>query len=342
MNEPRNVIEDVRKQIQADDIALSDARARRRVVLSAAATFPGVTGTFISGGVAMGVTNDPVIDADGGAILDRRCFPSLGPDSAEGDTPTGVLGDLHVHVGPLVRQVWPDATVHNMKRGVTVRMHAPLANGQDPYVDLVLAMPRKSAAGLWIPNMDAGRWDASDPQRHVELMNSGTRALRRTRAQVVRLAKAQNKQYWDPALSSFNIVALGLEAIVTPEPIELALHRFYDHAASSLADHLTRDPAGVSGAIKVETSRATAVSRLQQARDHLATALDNANDTDVVLAELHQVFWKYLPEPVTIASKADLIDALRTGTPRLRRTATGIAIAGAFKPQRSFGDHHGW
>ena len=128
--------------------------------------------------------------------------------------------DLHDLIGPAVRETWPKATVHDMKRGITVKMHDPLWTGADPYVDVVVAMNRKAAAGLWIPNLAAGRWDPSHPQRHVELMNTGSRALRRTRARVVRLAKAWNKQYTQPALSSFNIVALALECITTSMPIE--------------------------------------------------------------------------------------------------------------------------
>ncbi|MFV0308821.1 MAG: hypothetical protein ACK5OX_13880 [Desertimonas sp.] len=60
-----------------------------------------------------------------------------------------------------------------MKRGITVRMHAPLGNGADPYVDVVAAMNRRDAPGLWIPNLALSRWDASHPQCHVELMLAG-------------------------------------------------------------------------------------------------------------------------------------------------------------------------
>lgn len=340
MSETANRLEDVEKQISADDKALEEARHRRREVLGICGTFGGVLSTFSSGSVAMGVVNDPVEDADGGMTLDRRQYPKLGPDGG-GETPLQVVADLHALVGPAVREIWPKATVHDMKRGITVKMHAPLWTGADPYVDVVVAMNRKDAPGLWIPNMTAGRWDPSHPQCHVELMNSGSRALRRTRARVVRLAKAWNKQYTQPALSSFNIVALALECITTTMPIDGALLVFFEHAATSLDVRRTEDPAGVSAPIKLEATKDVAVARLAAARDHLANAIDPGDDLDTVAAELHEVFWNFLPEPFSTVSKGGVADLLRRGTPRLRTTASGLAVAGAVAPKRSFGGARG-
>jgi hypothetical protein len=168
MSETANRLEDVEKEISAEDAALDEARRRRREALGVSAGVRGVLGTYASGSVAMGVVNDPVEDADGGIILDRRQYPGLGPDGG-GDT-RDTVAELHELVGPVIREIWPRATVHDMNRGITVRMHAPLFSGGDPYVDVVVAMNRKDAPGLWIPNLAASCWDASHPQRHVELM----------------------------------------------------------------------------------------------------------------------------------------------------------------------------
>lgn len=339
MSETANRLEDVEKKTNADDGDLGEARHRRRETLQICRGFPGVRGTYGSGSVAMGVVTHQVDDADGGMILDRRSYPELGPDGS-GETPGDVVAALHAFVGPRVREIWPKATVHDMKRGITVRMHAPRWSGADPYVDVVLAMNRKDAPGLWIPNLDVERWDASHPQRHVELMTSGTRALRRTRARVVRLAKVWNKQFAEPALNSFNIVALSLEAIETSMPIDEALLRFFEHAATSLAVRRTEDPAGVSGPVKLETTKDNAVARLRAARDHLAAAAD-ADDLDFVATELHQVFWKYLPEPLVATSKTAVASLLAEGTPRFRATDSGLTVAGAVTTKRSFGGPRG-
>lgn len=109
-----------------------------------------------------------------------------------------------------------------MKRGIRVFMHEPLPDGKDPYVDMVVALTRRTGDGLWIPNLKARRWDASHPEKHFELMTAGSRGLRRTRAHVVRLAKAVEQAIPVPALSSFNLCTLGLKAITSPMPIEQA------------------------------------------------------------------------------------------------------------------------
>ena len=333
-------LEDVEKKVNADDEELRDARRRRRETLRICGEFGGVLGTYGSGSVAMGVAVDPVVDADGGMILDRRSYPDLRPDGG-GATPNDVVSQLHDFVGPKVREIWPKATVHDMKRGITVRMHAPMRSGADPFVDVVVAMNRKAQVGLWIPNLVTNRWDASHPQRHVELVNSGTRAIRRTRARVVRLAKAWNKQYSEPAFCSFNLVALALESIRASMPIDEALLCFFDHASTSLRQHLTEDPAGVSGPIKLEKRKDIAVSRLAAARDHLAAAIVAGDGKGTVAAELYQVFWEHLPEPIGQASKNDVAGLLRKGTPRLRTTASGVAVGGAVTTKRSFGGSYG-
>lgn len=136
-------------------------------------------------------------------------------------------------------------------------------------------------------------------------------------------------------------MALVLEAIDSAMPIEEALHRYFEHAAASLGVRRTEDPAGVSGPIKLETTKDVAVSRLAQARDHLAVALAANDDPEVVAAELHQVFWTVLPEPTVVSSKAEVAGLLRNGTPRFRSTASGLAVAGAVTAKRSYGGVRG-
>lgn len=340
MGETARHVGDVRKQTNADDVALDEARARRNEVLAAGRAFHGVSGSFIAGSLASGMVAGEVEDADGGVKADRRCYPTLGPDG-DGETPTEVVSELQVLVGPLVRESRPAAVVKTMKRGLRIFINEPLPNGQDPYVDMVFAMQRKDAEGLWIPNLDAGCWDASHPEKHVELFASGSRSLRRTRAQVARLGKVWNKQYSEPALNSFNVCALALESVTSAEQIEVALLGFFEHAATSLAARRTRDPAGISGPINLELPKEVAVKRLYEARDALAEALAHDNDADVAQAAMHRLFWLYVPEPTGLESKAAVADKLRTSTPRLRPAATGVAMTGLVKPKRSFGGPRG-
>lgn len=339
MSETRRHIEDIQKQTSADDVALGEARTRRDVTLAAGRTFGGIAGSYISGSVAAGVATDKVEDADGGLVADRRCFPTLGPD-ADDDSPLEVVCDLQEHVGPLVRDTYESAVVQKMKRGLRVFFNEPLADGQDPYVDMVFALQRKDAPGLWIPNMDAGRWDPAHPQKHVELLTSGTQAVRTLRARVIRLGKVWNKQFAEPALNSFNICALALESITVVTPIEDALQAFFAHAAASLAVSRTDDPAGVSGPIGLEKPKDIVLKRVRDARDALDEALANDDDPDAVQAAMHRIYGSFVAEP-TVDSKDDLADRLRSGTPRLRPTVAGAAVLGTAKTTRSFGGDRG-
>jgi hypothetical protein len=97
----------------------------------------------------------------------------------------------------------------------------------------------------------------------------------------------------------------------------------------------------VSGPIKLEQPKDIAIARLAAARDHLAAAIAAVDDLDTGAAELHKVFWHYLPEPTGAASKAAVADLLRHSTPRLRTTTTGLAVVGAVTPKRSYGGSRG-
>lgn len=332
MSDAKGHAKDVLDQISTDPKVLKAARERRNVVKSTALKFNGMRRAYNSGSTAMGVANDPVLDADGGVVVDRRVHQNLGPDGT-GGLPTGIVEDLHGFIGPEVRKTYPGATVHDMKRGLTICIHDSVIGDQDPFVDLVIAIERKDEPGLWIPNLDADRWDPSHPEMHVELMVTGPSDVRRVRGQVTRLGKVWNKQHSSPALSSFNVAAMALECIDEAEDLDDALYRFFDHAVTSLRQRRTPDPAGVSDPIKLLLGKDAAIDRLVKARDHMKTAVET-DDADARLQAMHDVFWNYLPEPTVSASKRSVANALRTGAPRV---STAGFVVGAMKPARSYG-----
>lgn len=88
---------DVGSQIAARDDVLAEARAR--LARKIAETFPGVLRTYASGSLAHYTFNSPVTDGDGGVVLDRRFYPSLGPDGG-GETPNDTTSDLCALLGP--------------------------------------------------------------------------------------------------------------------------------------------------------------------------------------------------------------------------------------------------
>ncbi len=333
-------LEELRKKIAADPRSLREASDRLGAVLDAASKHPDALRTYRSGSLASRFTNRPVDDADGGLVIDRRKHTALGPDG-DGELPRALVESVHNLLRPLLVEQYPSVRIEKMKRGLLVRFNEPLPSGEDPTVDLVVALNRVDAPGLWIPNLDRNRWDPSDPERHVELFTSGWPELRHTRQHVVRVAKAHAKQFSEPAVCSFNIAALAWECIEIVEPLDRALRRFFDYAATSLAQRLTKDPAGVSAPIKV-ADRNRAVQRFRKVADALDLAIE-AGDDDAKVYEILAatgVFWKLIDPPSS--SIATIHQAITSGD-TMSITKAGTLVAGtasgttSIKSTRSYG-----
>ena len=202
-----DVISDVRHQIDASAASLGEARTRLALVKELAAGFAGAKRTYSSGSIAQHTMIAPVTDGDGGVVLDRRSYPELGPE-AGGEAPGEVAEKLCAFLGPEVRERYPRARCGTSKRGPKLHFGAPVED-QDPTVDLVIALTRRDGPGLWIPNLEKDTWEASDPELHAELLNGEPVALRRTRRQVIRLAKAWNGQFSRAGVLLFPSVGAG-------------------------------------------------------------------------------------------------------------------------------------
>ena len=328
----------IRGEIAADDLTLAEARDRLALVRKIAMGFPGALRTYASGSLAQHTVNDPVTDGDGGLVLNRVYYPQLGPDGGE-DTPNETVVDLCALLGPEIRQTYPKARCGTSKRGPKITFGAPI-NGQDPSVDLVLALTRRGADGLWIPNLHMRRWEASDPEAHAALLNGDTVALCRTRRRVIRLLKAWNKQWAVPAFSSFHLSAVALEHVAPGMSVAAALRAVLDSAATFLATgRNTPDPAGVSMPLKLMkgVSREVAVHRLRAAAAAMADALDHDDDKQAVQSALHRVFRNYIDAPAE-DSLATAVSALRT---RLPVSISAVGLPGrtvAIPWTRAYGD----
>ena len=204
---------------------------------------------------------------------------------------------------------------------------------------MIVALTRKAGA-LWIPNLDQSRWDPSDPECHTRLMTADPATLRRTRAKVIRLVKAWNKQSSRPGLSSFNITALALACVIPGMGIATGLGAFFDYAARELKKRRTPDPAGVSPPIKILIDRDTIVGRLERAARKMSDALDHDDDEDQVREALAGLFGQYVDPPSGSSSKAAYASALRKGNSAVS-VAGGLTLstrAGVpIKSSRSYG-----
>jgi hypothetical protein len=330
------LLDDVRHQIAASDEALSVARLRRDETRLAAYGFPGSLRTYRAGSLANGTVNRPVHDADCGLVLNRRHYPALGPDGD--DVPPN-------HVVELVRQrVWwtlkrshPYVIARTTKRAILIEFGEPIAPDEDPAVDLIVALTRREAPGLWIPNLENRTWDASHPERHTELFTSGEQALRTRRARVVRLAKAWNGQYQSPVLSSFNIQALALECVNDTGTLASALANWFDYSARELSNGPTKDPAGVSPPIRILAGQAAAVTALETASGHMNAAI-SASDPVEVKQHVHAVFPHYISEELTDRERR--ASALALGNRGIRvgtGWSVGNGVGHSLKPTRAYG-----
>ena len=345
MGSTDDFLNDIRAQLAPDDAVLKEARARRDAVRQAAMSFRGALRSFASGSLAHGTANCPIhlrdkgLDADGGVVLNRTYYPNLGPDSLTGDGPNEIVADVRDHIGPIVRKTYPKARLTITKRAIFITIDEPLAGGEDPTIDLVVGLERRNADGLWIPNTEQKRWDPSHPEKHTDLLTADPKQLRVTRARAIRLSKAENKREGVPPLCSFNLEAFGLMFVEPGMGQARALLAIWDEGARDLAKHLTPDPAGVSGPIKV-ADRDRAVRRLRHAADRLASALERDDDPEWVRHQLKDLWPDFVASSRGALSKARAVEQNRSGrTPKVTSAGLLSATSGiSTKSVRSFGD----
>lgn len=223
-----------------------------------------------------------------------------------------------------------------------VTFDSPLPTGEDPTVDLIVALERRSQPGRWIPNTERHAWDPSHPEKHTELLTGGPDQLRRIRARAIRLAKGENKSTATPPLCSFNLEAFGLMFVEPGTNVTDALLALWENGAADLRLRLTPDPAGVSAPIKVADLQ-RAVDRLDRAARHLRTALNHNDDHARVRTELQKLWSDFVASDEGRASKAQLAAGIATGATLHVTGDGGISTAAGItlKNPRSYGDAQG-
>jgi len=329
-------LNEIRSRIEANPEALNEARSRLQLVRDSASSFYGGLRTYRSGSLAVHTMNEPVTDGDGGLVLNRNYYPWLGPEGRD-EAPGDVVHDLCDHLRPLIRAVYPNATMHTSKRGPKIYF-GQSADGDDPTVDLVVALNRKEGAGVWIPNLEKGTWEPSDPEKHVELLNGDQPGFRSTRRKIIRLAKAWNKQYSTPGASSFEVSVWAYEFVEPGQGVAKGLWTMFDEAAARLeAGAPTRDPASVSPNLKLLIAAETMAARLRKAADGMATAIAS-DDDDEIREALSLVFYKYIDAPATSQLKA-AAELLRPNH-AVAASALGIGVAATTgAAYRAYGGH---
>ncbi len=337
-NYTEQMLGDVHAQIVVDRAILAVARQRRNAITAAARRFPGALRVFFSGSVAHGTVILVVEDADGGVVLDRRSYPELGPDGG-GVGPRDIVTEMAAFIYNELISDFPGLE-HEMrgKRSIKFTFNDPV-KGQDPYVDLIVALTRAEGEGLWIPRLTDDSWDASHPEEHTRLLTSEAIAkdLRVHRAQANRLIKACVKQDTYPVLSSFHVEARVLADVEKVRTLGETLERVFRRTARALEQGDTPDPAGVSDPIKLEVPCDRAVRRLRGLAESMAEAIEHSDDKRKAQAALNRVFPDFIGPPDN-GGKGAIAAGLRGGPPSgAAATAFGPSTEGR-KGFRSSGD----
>ena len=339
MQNTASYLNDIHAKLAPSAGTLSAARSRREEVLAAARSYPGALRTYKSGSIAHRTANHDT-DADCGVVLDRRSYPSLGPDG-DGEAPNRIVEDVREFLRERLKEDHPDIRFRVTKRAIQVSFSEPLDDGTDPSVDLIVALTRRDEEGLWIPNNETRDWDASHPEHHTKVLTDDPAGLRRIRARVIRLAKGWNTQFTQPGLCSFNIEALALSAVAEEHDVPDGLAELFRFAASDLKRRLTPDPAGVSRPIKLLMDRDVVVGRLERAARRMSDALDNDDDKDKVQEAMAGLYPEYISPPVGSTSKEAIASALRSGSPTLAVSGGVLSVGGSggpgLKATRSWG-----
>lgn len=335
MSTAADILSEVSAQIDADPQTLDEARERLQLVREIAESFDGRLRTYRSGSLAAHTMIDPVTDGDGGIVLDRRYHTALGPEG-KGETPGQIVDDLREYVASVIRDTYPNAWVTTTKRGPKVYFGQPL-NNQNPTVDLVLALTRKEGAGLWIPNLNTGRWEPSDPEKHISLLETGTPSHKSIRRKVIRLAKAWNNQYSKPGVSSFLLSVWAYEFMKPGKGVPAGLHALFEGAALRLeANEPTPDPARVAPDLKLLLGQEIVRDRVRDAADTLQEAISHNGDEEATRASLSRIFHTYLdsPEQSDLAAAAAHISTKKPLTSDQLGLKTRPVV---IPPTRSFG-----
>src|SRR5215203_6215257 len=331
-----------RRRIAVPDEVLKKARERRDRIRGVVAEEFAVLRTFPSGSLAHGTQNDPLNDADAGVVLNRREYEQLGPD---GEGPCQIVEEVRSVLRERLKDDFPDVRFYiGGHRAIRINFMEPIEPGADNFTaDLIVAI-RREEGGLWIPDLDNDEWNPSDPERHVELVVTRNKATGSHFARTLRLAKHANARH-GKTIVSFNVTALGLEAIKEKLPLPEGLALLLRHTATSLDKGLTEDPAGVSGEIKFNvTRRKDVVKRFKEMAELAEEALKL--DVEGQTAQAQRNWSKVLPDAIDPPNdedlRAELVAGHRHGNERVRRGVGGMVVSsklGASVPSaRAFGD----
>ena len=324
-----DVLEEARARIAVEEEVLRAARDRRDLIKKILKEEFSVLRAFGSGSLAHGTQNKPLADADLGVVLDRRSYPELG---LNGDGPKEIAEKIRTILRDRLKEDYPEARFYlGGRRSIKVTFNDPVGPDADDFTaDVIVALTREDG-GLWIPDLKKNEWEASDPEKHTEMVLARNKDTKSTFARVIRLAKHANKTH-GKTICSFNVTALGLECIEEKVSMRDGLATLLRHAADSLKDGLTEDPASVSGTIGVTTKkRKEAADQFKKLAEIAEEAV--ALEAEGVTAQAQKAWSQVPPGAVDPPDDEDLkavyVPAMGKGNGHVRRGASGMVASGS-------------
>jgi hypothetical protein len=332
------LLDDARAEIAVTDEELTEARDRRdRIKNALRRVFPG-SDTYDCGSVAHGDANTPLKDVDTGVVV-AGGEEDHGPD-VEG--PRALMEDARDAIRDELKNDYPNlrVTVEGQTHAVEVSFGDPVDVDEDDFTaDVIVTVDNTEGAGIYIPDLPNDGWEPSHPIEHTRLMREGNRATGSVLARAVRLLKYWNGRHGNP-LCSWNIKVLALESITKKMPLAKALLAFFEHAAKSLRNGLTEDPAGVSDPIEVNLPMDEVLDRLDDGRDLVEEAINAEEEGRPYLAQhkLAQLLPDIVPDADVDDLRAEEIEQQQADEQADRSRGIGSASAITIPSTRGWSD----
>ena len=297
MTTVNGAFDEYQRYVNAEDIAVKEARRRRDLFKDAFEGLHEVDEVIGSGSLRRGTHKDPINDVDTIIVYDAAEHPDWG---APGDSAAAALD----HTRGLVNEML--GTTHGTK-AQEVRLAKPknhavkcfLDDPDDPSAFTVDAMPALRREGmLLVPEALSEKWILTDPE-HLIVEVARRHGEWNRFAGLVRMLKdwASNQ---DIKIKSLVMEVLALELLPAAGNRPAALKEFFVRAAYHVESMAPiEDPAGVCGSIQADLDMVAFGERLQAAATTATEAITAVGENDVpkALAKWHDIFGDGFPPP---------------------------------------------
>jgi hypothetical protein len=299
--------DDLQKTVDADVVALREARRRRDVFVDALNDEADVENAWASGSLARRTHKDPIHDVDVVAVFSAEDHPDWGKPGESGE---GALEHTRSRLKELLGSGGTDGVEIRLTRLENHSVKCFLDDPDDPNaftVDVAPALPRVGS-GTWVPERKSEKWIESDPEYLIKRVATRQEEWDEF-VRLVRVLKRWNADHGNH-MKSLVVEVLALDHLpVAPRPD--ALKSFFTAASVAVLSAVV-DPAGLCGEIQPDLDPSAASAALSTASDDAWRAVDAAagDDERRAMCLWREVFGEIFPEPLDGCSDRSGVAAL--------------------------------